>query len=137
MLNISTAWLHETSAKPLELFDNTQSGKCLIKWTPVEGEEYTVGFLEFSDIEEERTNMPKGDITVLMWGGTKEIPRIWSGGIRREGSYTETELRKIFGVQSRRLTALCAIIHLALPGMDKAMGMAKAKKLRDDTTTVH
>jgi len=130
MLNIATAWLHETSVQPLEIFDDPLRGKCILKWTPGNGHSYTVAFLEFQDIVEERTEIPKGELTVLMWSSGARA-KIYAASILRNGDFIDAEIKKLFGVSGHRLTALSAIIHLALPEFDKKMGMVKAKKLRD------
>ena len=130
MLSIATAWLHETSKKPLQIFDYPQKGWCVLRWSPGNDHEYTVSFLEFSAIVEERTGMMPGCVLVSIWG--TDPKRVYSGIIDpSHPSHTESSLRKAFNVQGHRLTALMAVIHLALPQLDKHIGMDKWRKLID------
>jgi len=134
MFSISTAWLHETSAKPLELFDNHMKGWTAIKWSPANGKSYTVVFTDFPDIVEERLGMPSREILVSVVGQT----RVYSAFVSPEGEHTDSSLRKKFGVQGHQLTALSAILHMAVPLLDKKVGMHKWKKLVSDAEkTVH
>ena len=125
MFSVTTAWLHETSQKPLEVFDNPQKGWTGIKWAPGNGNAYTVVFMDFPDIVEERLGMPGREILVSIMGNDK----VYSAFVAPEGEHSETSLRKKFNIQGHRLVALTAILHLAMPMLDKGVGQAKWKKL--------
>ena len=135
MINLITTWLHEFSERtsPLEIFSSPTRDRTVLKWTPGNGHSYTVCFVDFSEIEAERTDVCKDSITCIVWGSDG---RQWAGSVDKwDGDYTESELRKIFGVQGHRLTALTAILYLSLPGYNKNVGEEKARKLRDDKKT--
>jgi len=125
MFSISTAWLHETSDKPLEVFDNHMKGWTGLKWTPANGKSYTVVFVDFPDIVEERLGMPSREILVSIMSPAK----VYSAFIAPEGEHSDASLRKKFGVQGHLLTGLSAVIHMAVPLLDKKVGMQKWKKL--------
>jgi len=137
MINLITTWIHERtlSAEPLEIFTTPTRNRTLIKWSPGNGHAYTACFMDFSAIEAERTGVAEGEITCIVWNDDPESPRQWVGSIERQGNYTESDIRKIFGVQGHRLTALTAMIHLVLPGYDKKIGEEKARKLINDKKT--
>ena len=99
-----------------------------MKWAPGNGHEYTVSFAEFPAIVEERTGMRPGGVLVTIWGGAPD--KVYSGIIDpSHPSHTESAMRKAFGVQGHRLTALMAMVHMALPRLDKSIGMGMWRKL--------
>lgn len=143
MLSIATAWLHETGIKPLELFDRPSQGKCSLRWAPANGHEYVIHFVELSEIEEQR----------LLWvnaataneGLSKDIlisfheagdDKVYSAYVPRFAKITEGDLARQFRMKrSHKLTALYALIHLAMPEYEKYDGKQAYEALIRDTKT--
>ncbi len=108
-----------------------KGGWCVLRWSPGNEHEYTVSFAEFPAIVEERAEMKAGGCPCYDLGCRSK--KVYSGIIDpSHPTHSESSVRKSFNVQGHRLTALMAVIHLALPQLDKNAGLAKWRKLLDD-----
>ena len=133
MLSIATAWLHETSVKPLQLFDHPQHGKCTLMWEPVEGKKYVISFSELSAIAQERTHTPHPMLVSFHEAGDN---RVYSSYMPHIKTVTESDLAKDFRMKKgHRLTALMALLCFALPEYNKYHGKEAYETLIRDTKT--
>ena len=148
MILFDTGALHQTSSVPLRVQEYPQKGVTLLTWRPGDGHSYSVIFVQLEPLAEICIGMTAGCVYVTLIDALPEglegetvssDVRTWSGVLPTGGSFSDTLLRKRFGVQGRRLHALSALVHLAFPCGDKARGFEKALKLvADDTkTAVH
>jgi len=148
MILFDTGALHQTSSVPLRVQEYPQKGVTLMTWRPGDGHSYSVIFVQLEPLAELCIGMTSGCVYVTLIDALPEgfegetmssDVRTWSGVLPTGRSFSDTLLRKRFGVQGRRLHALSALVHLAFPGGDKARGYEKALKLVADDTkkTVH
>ena len=134
MLSITTAWLHEASTEPLQIFDKPSEGKCMLRWAPGDGKAYVISFMQVSPIEQERLGIIHP--ILASFHQADEPDRVYSQYIPARMKCTEGDLAKAFRMKrTSRLTALYALIHFALPEYEKRDGKQAWEVLLRDTKT--
>jgi len=151
MFVLETGYLHRTSSSlhPLHVQEYPQKGLAVLNWQPGDGHKYGFMFVQLDALAERCLDMEPGYVYVTMIddssgldasGGLKtDDCKTWSAILPTMSSFSDSLLRKRFGCQGRRLHALSAVLHLALPGADKAKGLEKHQRLITDgnTKTIH
>ena len=131
MLSIATAWLHETSKQPLQIFDYPTQGKSTIRWEPIDGQAYVISFFEFPAIAVERCEL---DNDILCCFHEVGADKVYSAYIPHFRTLNESDIVKIFRMQrGSRVTALSALIHFSLPESNKYHGKESWEKLTRDS----